>query len=73
MQSSTRSTSPGSLTATAPTTTTIQTTLYDLMAALHAEVEPGEEELVTAAVVHLLNSGRARFARDRRAIKVVGR
>jgi len=69
MQSSTtRRTSPSSLTATTPTT--IQTTLYDLIAALDAEVEPGEEELVTAAVVHLLNSGRARIARNRRILKV---
>jgi hypothetical protein len=70
MQSSTpHRTSPMSLTTTAPAT--IQTTLYDLIAAIDAEVEPGEEELVTAAVIHLLNSGRARFARDRRTITVV--
>jgi hypothetical protein len=49
----------------------VETTLYDLIAALNEEVESGEEELVTAAVVHLLNSGRALFSRDRRVIKVV--
>jgi hypothetical protein len=45
--------------------------LYDLIAALNEVVEAGEETLVTAAVVHLLNSGRARFAGDHRLIKVV--
>ena len=33
--------------------TPIITTLYDLMAALHAASAPGEEDLVTAAVVDL--------------------
>jgi hypothetical protein len=51
---------------------TIHTTLYDLMAALYEEAEADEEELVTAAVVHLLNSGRARFVGSRRILKVVG-
>lgn len=45
----------------APGRTRIVTTLYDLIAALHESIEPGEEELVTAAVVHLLHSGRVRF------------
>ena len=69
MQSSTHPASPMPHTATAPTT--IQTTLYDLLTALNAEAEPGEEELVTAAAVHLLNAGRARFVGDRRVMKVV--
>ena len=34
----------------------IQTTLYDLVAALNAELSPDEDTLVTAAVVHLLNT-----------------
>lgn len=39
----------------------ITTTLYDLIAALNAEVEPEDDALVTAAVVHLINSNRTRF------------
>ncbi|MDH3601641.1 MAG: hypothetical protein OEU26_18680 [Candidatus Tectomicrobia bacterium] len=41
--------------------TTMTTTLFDLIAALHDEVEEGEEDLVTAAVVSLWNAGRLRF------------
>jgi len=36
----------------------IYTTLYDLIAALNAEVGPDEEDVLTATVVHLLNSHR---------------
>src|SRR2546428_2726491 len=36
----------------------IHTTLYDLIAALSAEVGPDEEDVLTATVVHLLNSHR---------------
>ena len=39
----------------------IITTLYDLIAALSAASEPGEEELVTAAVASLCHAGRLRF------------
>ena len=39
----------------------ITTTLYDLIAALSAASEPGEEELVTAAVASLCHAGRLRF------------
>ena len=42
----------------APGRTRIVTTLYDLITALHESIEPGEEDLVTAAVVQLLNAGR---------------
>ena len=45
----------------APSRTRIVTTLYDLIAALHDSIAPGEEALVTAAVVHLLHSGRVKF------------
>ena len=38
--------------------TTIHTTLYDLIAALSAEVAPDEEDALTATVVHLLNAHR---------------
>jgi hypothetical protein len=41
--------------------TTMTTTLFDLIAALHDAVEEGEEELVTAAVVSLWDQGRLRF------------
>ena len=41
--------------------TSIITTLYDLIAALSDASAPWEEDLVTAAVVHLCHSGRLRF------------
>ena len=41
----------------APSRMRLVTTLYDLIAALHESIEPGEEDLVTAAVVHLVNAG----------------
>lgn len=41
--------------------TTLTTTLFDLIAALHDTVEEGEEELVTAAVVSLWDAGCVRF------------
>ena len=51
----------------APGRTRIVTTLYDLIAALHESIEPGEEDLVTAAVVHLVNAGHVKgLARPRR-------
>jgi hypothetical protein len=36
--------------------TTIETTLYDLIAAIDAEVGPHEEHVITATVVHFLNA-----------------
>jgi len=36
----------------------IQTTLYDLVATLNAEISPGQDNVVTATVVHLLNTHR---------------
>ena len=39
-----------------PEIMTIHTTLYDLSAALSAEVGPDEEDVVTAAFMHLLNT-----------------
>jgi hypothetical protein len=51
----------------APGRTRIVTTLYDLITALHESIEPGEEDLVTAAVVHLVNAGHVKYlARPRR-------
>ena len=43
--------------------TTITTTLFDLIVALNDQVKPGEEDVVTAAVVHLCQTGRLRFLR----------
>jgi hypothetical protein len=51
--------------------TTIVTTLYDLIEAISAEVEPGEDDLIIATVMHLLNSGRVKFTGDWRNAKVV--
>jgi hypothetical protein len=36
----------------------IQTTLYDLVSTLNAELSPDEDNVVTATVVHLLNTHR---------------
>jgi hypothetical protein len=41
----------------APGRIRIVTTLYDLITAMHESIEPGEEDLVTAAVVHLVKAG----------------
>ena len=49
----------------------ITTTLYDLVAALNAEVNPEDDALVTAAVVHLINSHRARFVGSRKRLAIV--
>jgi hypothetical protein len=40
---------------------TIKTTLYDLIAAINSEVDPADDHLVVATVMHLLNTGRVRF------------
>jgi hypothetical protein len=42
----------------------VYTTLYDLIAAVNAALEPGEEVLTVPIVAHLLRAGRARFLRD---------
>ena len=47
--------------AAASPRTTVTTTLFDLIAALHDAAEEGEEELVTEAVVSLWDTGRLRF------------
>jgi len=36
----------------------MQTTLYDLVATLNAEISPDEDNVVTATVVHFLNTHR---------------
>lgn len=55
--------------ASAPTT--IETSLYDLIASIHDVVGPEDDDLVNAVVVHLLNSGRVKFADDPRNIEVI--
>ncbi len=51
--------------------TPIITTLYDLIAAHNEQVEPWEDDVVTAAVVHLCNTGSLRFLGVRNGCKVV--
>ena len=43
--------------------TGIVTTLYELIAALNDQLEPWEEDVATAAVVHLCNTGTLHFLR----------
>ena len=50
--------------------TTIETTLYDLVTVLSEELEADEEELVVPIVVHLLNSGRIKFADGQQQYKI---
>jgi hypothetical protein len=52
---------PTATAAAASDSTSITTTLYDLVVALNAEVDPEDDALVTAAVVHLIHVHRARF------------
>jgi pyruvate/2-oxoglutarate dehydrogenase complex dihydrolipoamide acyltransferase (E2) component len=42
----------------------IKTTLYDLIAAINSEVDPTEDYLVVATVMHLLQTGRIRLLRE---------
>src|SRR5712691_2177442 len=46
------------------TPTTIMTTFYDLIAAIHAVVEPDAADLAVPVLVHLLESGRITFLGD---------
>jgi hypothetical protein len=46
------------------THTVVYTTVYDLIAAVDAEVEPGEEACVAPLVAHLLRVGHAHFLRE---------
>ena len=50
---------------TAPSSTATQTALYDLLAALSAEVGPDEGAVVTAVAVHLLQTHRVTCTRKR--------
>lgn len=51
--------------------TAIHTTLYDLIAALSAEVGPEEEDVLTATVVHLLNAYRVTCTGDLEGYRLV--
>lgn len=57
--------------ATVFTPVSITTTLYDLVKAVNDEVGPDEDRLVAAAVMHLINSNRARFVGSRKTLTVV--
>ena len=41
----------------------LYTTLYDLIAAVDEAIEPGEEDVVTPIVAHVLRAGHAHFLR----------
>ncbi len=45
-------------------TSSITTTLYDLMAAMHDIVDPGEDELVIATLCYQFRVGRIAFIRE---------
>ena len=49
----------------------IHTTLYNLIAALSAEVGPDEEDVLTATVVHLLNTHRVTCTGDLRGYRLI--
>ena len=49
---------------------TITTTLYDLIAALQDVVQPGEDALVVATMVHLLGTGRITLLSGIEALEV---
>ena len=42
-------------------TTSIETTLYDLIEAISEEIKTGEDHLIAQTVFHLINSGRLKF------------
>jgi hypothetical protein len=44
--------------------TTVQTTLYDLIAEIQATIGLGEEEAIVEEVAHLFRAGRIRFLGD---------
>ena len=62
MHQSERDSTPAIRMDEAPTRVT--TTLYDVMAALQAAVEPEEDAVVVAIVAAWLRSGRLRFPED---------
>ena len=55
----------------APLPMAIHTALYDLIAALSAEVQPDEDGVLTAVVVHLLQTHRVTCTGDREHSRLV--
>jgi hypothetical protein len=53
-----------------PRSLIIRTTLYDLIAALNAEVGTDEDDLVIAGVMHLLNTHRLTYSYASKARRV---
>ena len=41
--------------------TTVKTTLHELIEAINKEVEPGEDRLVTETVLDLIDTGQVKF------------
>gem|GEM_PF-1651474 len=62
---------PAATPAAASDPTSITTTLYDLVVALNAEVDPEDDALVTAAVVHLMHVHRTRFVGSSKRLALV--
>ena len=54
-----------------PESMTIHTTLYNLLAALSAEVGPDEDDVLTAMVVHLLNTYRVTYTGNLQGYRLV--
>jgi hypothetical protein len=54
-------TDPAATPAASSDPTSLTTTLYELVAALNAEVDPEDDALVIAAVVHLMHVHRTRL------------
>jgi len=44
-----------------PKLTNTKTTLYELIAAISEEVQPGEDQLVVETVLDLLNTGQVKY------------
>jgi len=51
--------------------TPIQTTLYDLIAAIDAEVGPHEEDVMMATVVHFLNAYRITYTGNLKGFRLI--
>jgi hypothetical protein len=54
-----------------PEASTGRTTLYDLIEAMIDEAEPTDEGLIVATVLDLTESGKIKWKRPRRAIKLL--
>jgi hypothetical protein len=59
--------------STVPASLPLHTTLYDLIAAVSAEVRPDEENAVTATVIHILNTYRVTCLGDFEGYRLVCR